>query len=268
MRLALLAYLGVAILLTQATLGADREWSDSTGKYKVQAEFAGLKEGVVELEKSDGSKISVPLERLSAADQAHVRTLATGSPAAPAAGKAPARDLTKWVTSIQTDNQEGALALGMSKAGLEEILKRIAKDAAGKPIEAPILAYTFIADEKHSAGLFLSLDEEQCVAIAKGTEQPAKGGAEPLVEWEVVFGCSSPKLAQRMGMTKAAMDAALREAERIKTAKKSMAEMVIVRWLFTIGAKPGTVNLICNLDGEGIVATSSDAAPIAKPVAP
>ena len=52
-----------------------RRWTDSTGKHKVLAIFRGVASGKVTLEKSDGSKVTLPLERLSEADQKWVRGL-------------------------------------------------------------------------------------------------------------------------------------------------------------------------------------------------
>ena len=46
-----------------------REWSDSTGKFKVVADFVDYMNGAVTLKKQDGSTIKVPLKKLSAADR-------------------------------------------------------------------------------------------------------------------------------------------------------------------------------------------------------
>ncbi len=62
---------------------AVREWSDATGKFHVKAELIGVKDGKVQLKKSDGEILSVPLAKLSAQDQDAVKKL---TPAA-AAGK-------------------------------------------------------------------------------------------------------------------------------------------------------------------------------------
>jgi hypothetical protein len=60
-------------LLLLAAVVSGREWTDSTGKFRTQAEFIELKEGKVHLQKQDGKVLVVPLERLSAADQAYVQ---------------------------------------------------------------------------------------------------------------------------------------------------------------------------------------------------
>ena len=47
----------------------ERTWSDSSGRFTVQAEFAGLEDGQVSLKKVGGEVVKVPLKRLSGPDQ-------------------------------------------------------------------------------------------------------------------------------------------------------------------------------------------------------
>ena len=46
-----------------------RTWTDSTGKYTVEAEFAGMEAGKVSLRKADGAVAVVPVKRLGEADR-------------------------------------------------------------------------------------------------------------------------------------------------------------------------------------------------------
>ena len=46
-----------------------RNWTDSTGKYKTEAEFGGMVGQKVTFIKRDGSKVQVPLEKLSDEDR-------------------------------------------------------------------------------------------------------------------------------------------------------------------------------------------------------
>jgi len=46
-----------------------RRWTDSTGKYSVEAEYRGVLSGKVRLRKQDGTDVSLPLERLSEEDR-------------------------------------------------------------------------------------------------------------------------------------------------------------------------------------------------------
>ncbi|MEQ8835560.1 MAG: SHD1 domain-containing protein, partial [Lacipirellulaceae bacterium] len=55
-----------------------RTWSDKSGKQKVEAEFLEYANGKVELRKSDGTTVKVPLSKLSKDDQRYVRDLVKG----------------------------------------------------------------------------------------------------------------------------------------------------------------------------------------------
>jgi hypothetical protein len=57
----------------QASAPSVRTWTDSSGKFQLQAEYVGLEGEKVRLRKSDGTVIAVPLERLSTADQQFIR---------------------------------------------------------------------------------------------------------------------------------------------------------------------------------------------------
>jgi WD40 repeat protein/mono/diheme cytochrome c family protein len=72
------ACLAVALLFNSAS---GREWSDATGKFRVEAELVAVRNGKVILEKPDGSVISVPLDKLSATDQEFLK--AQNSPPKP-----------------------------------------------------------------------------------------------------------------------------------------------------------------------------------------
>ena len=52
-----------------------RKWTDATGRHSVEAEFMDVQDGKVRLKKTDSSVVSVPIERLSKADQEFVWTL-------------------------------------------------------------------------------------------------------------------------------------------------------------------------------------------------
>lgn len=51
-----------------------REWTDSTGKFKVQADLIRVTDGKVELKKADGSLLKFPLEKLSKLDQEFLKS--------------------------------------------------------------------------------------------------------------------------------------------------------------------------------------------------
>lgn len=66
----LLAVFGSVSLLLAAEL---RTWSDSSGKFKIEARLDSLQDGNVFLLRSDGTQIKIPLDKLSAADQEYAQ---------------------------------------------------------------------------------------------------------------------------------------------------------------------------------------------------
>lgn len=69
----------------RGALSAPRTWTDSTGRFKVEARLVKFEGGQVTLEKADGRTITLPLGRLSDADRALLRASVTKP--APAAAK-------------------------------------------------------------------------------------------------------------------------------------------------------------------------------------
>lgn len=77
-----------ALVFCLAAAPADeyRTWTDTTGKFKVEAAFVKLENGKVELKRKDNGKtLSLPIEKLSKADAEHARKLASEA-AKPAKG--------------------------------------------------------------------------------------------------------------------------------------------------------------------------------------
>lgn len=58
-----------------------REWSDTTGTFKIEAELVAVRGDKVVLEKTDGKIITVPLDKLSAADRKYLDGLNKPAPA-------------------------------------------------------------------------------------------------------------------------------------------------------------------------------------------
>ncbi len=63
----------VLVLASCTSMASGRKWTDSTGKYTIEAEFVDFKHGKVQLEKTGGSIVSLPIERLSEADREFVK---------------------------------------------------------------------------------------------------------------------------------------------------------------------------------------------------
>ena len=51
-----------------------RTWTDASGEYRTEAAFLGFENGEVRLEKRDGARITIPIDRLAEADQEFVKT--------------------------------------------------------------------------------------------------------------------------------------------------------------------------------------------------
>lgn len=68
--------LAVGLLLLAASPVPARKWTDNTGKHSVEAELAEVKGDKVVLKKSKGSPITLPIARLSKADQEYLQSLA------------------------------------------------------------------------------------------------------------------------------------------------------------------------------------------------
>jgi hypothetical protein len=60
-------------LLASVSDAEVRKWTDASGKYSLQAEFVEFREGNVQLRQADGRLVTIPLEKLSAADQEFVK---------------------------------------------------------------------------------------------------------------------------------------------------------------------------------------------------
>jgi hypothetical protein len=56
-------------------MGQHRTWTDSTGRFSVEAELAEIKQDSVVLKKASGSTVTVPLSRLSDADREYLKAL-------------------------------------------------------------------------------------------------------------------------------------------------------------------------------------------------
>ncbi|NQV05288.1 hypothetical protein HQ535_01965 [bacterium] len=75
MKLQRMSVLAVGLLLLVASAALARKWTDNTGKYSVEAELVDVQGDKVALKKSTGSVITMPIARLSKADQDYLTDL-------------------------------------------------------------------------------------------------------------------------------------------------------------------------------------------------
>ena len=92
---------------TQAVSG--RTWTDSTGKYKIEAEFVKLDGQNVHLRREDGRIVQIPINRLSQGDQDHVRELTAPADESPfALSDEPAGPAKKHLYGIRPIGEMGS----------------------------------------------------------------------------------------------------------------------------------------------------------------
>jgi len=133
-----------------------RKWTDSTGRFSVEAEFVEFVGGQVALKKTDGELIRLPLERLSEADQQHVQSLT-----APAAVSQPPSSGRKQTTAASPDTTpaqagppssgDGATRTVVAEGvGLtpEEALKDAFRAAVRQVVGEVVDAETLIKDDQ------------------------------------------------------------------------------------------------------------------------
>jgi mono/diheme cytochrome c family protein len=93
LRGALLAPLALIFASFFSASAAPRQWTDTSGMFRVEAELIAVRNGRVVLEKPDGSVITVPLEKLSAADHDYLKSLdRPAQKTEPATSPSPAAD--------------------------------------------------------------------------------------------------------------------------------------------------------------------------------
>lgn len=81
--------LAVAVFATSVSTarGQHRTWTDNTGKFSIEADLVEVKQDRVVLKKTDSSTITVPIGRLSDADQKYLKSLE--QPGSPAGAQSP-----------------------------------------------------------------------------------------------------------------------------------------------------------------------------------
>ena len=141
--------LAIATILFTPPTGSARTWQDSTGKFRVEAEFVDLKGDIVRLKKADDQVISVPLERLSEADRKFLKEQSKGSEGAaaedlkidvksewspfPSFGEDGKPAGHKLELSVFIRGEQATQASAFGKLELDPV-----KDDAGRPLEAKL----------------------------------------------------------------------------------------------------------------------------------
>lgn len=141
MRCALL----VAIVMLFSATALARKWTDNTGGFSVDAEFRGVEDDAVVLEKRNRKTIRVPLAKLSPRDQSYVwarrtlRTLAAAaamenvSTLAEAAGKAAAELFKEGAADQAETGVKRELAQAERRKQVEAVMRKVCEGFQGKP---------------------------------------------------------------------------------------------------------------------------------------
>ncbi len=121
-----------------------RKWTDSTGKYTVEAEFLEMRDGKVQLKTDNGKIISVPMDKLSKVDQIWVEEyLAKPQPKAPSSDPPrSSRKEAKLRTTIETMLSKGRgdhFVLAVSRTELVKKATRVVPGVVNTQVfkEAP-----------------------------------------------------------------------------------------------------------------------------------
>ncbi len=146
-----------------------REWSDASGKYRIEADLVAVRGDKVILEKKDGTITSVPIAKLSAADQEYLKQQATPQAATPRSSDASAQaaNATKGAVSANSagDSTQPELAALATRA--QAILKANCFRCHGE-------------DNSSEGGFGFALDREKLVA--SGYVVPKDAARSPLIE--------------------------------------------------------------------------------------
>jgi hypothetical protein len=72
--------LPILLMYVAAATAQQRTWTDSTGKFSVEAELVEVKDGKAVLKKTSGKLTTVPVARLSETDQRYLQSLDQPAP--------------------------------------------------------------------------------------------------------------------------------------------------------------------------------------------
>lgn len=105
-----------------------RTWSDTTGKFKIEASFAGKDDAGVKLKKADGQVLTVPLEKLSKEDQAFIAGLLAAGVATGAAEENP------FATAEQVADATGAASAADRQADWSQAKSIVVQPIQNNPL--------------------------------------------------------------------------------------------------------------------------------------
>ncbi len=108
-----LVFVVVLLAVAEPVTAELRTWTDASGKHTTEAELISVDDGAVKLRRKDGKEITVPIDKLSAADRAFINELQTPpaekvekSESEPSVESEPARDRQQDIAAVTTVAKE------------------------------------------------------------------------------------------------------------------------------------------------------------------
>ncbi|KAJ3338312.1 cytoskeletal protein binding protein [Gonapodya sp. JEL0774] len=152
-----------------------RTWTDKTGTFKVDAEFLTFGEGKVNLHKTNGVKIAVPLEKLCASDQEFVRSINAEAAATPRASS-PGPKLPARTASLPVNDRPALPSREATSSSSNQYVYNgfdwyefLTAKAAINPQDARTYAATFVREKIDSFTLNgLDVDILKSMGVASG----------------------------------------------------------------------------------------------------
>lgn len=135
-----------------------REWKDSTGNFKVEAELLEVRGSDVVLVRPDGKQVVVPIARLSDEDRKYLRSIATGT-ANPAPDRATSLDSSQSsVVRVDPAAKDSGRPVPIATA--------LKAPATWQLTEPTLEALVDTIRSEHRINVFLSYHELHCHRIA------------------------------------------------------------------------------------------------------
>ncbi len=99
--------LATTILLTSVLIvpAAPRTWTDSTGRFTIEAELVEVRDGNAHLKKASGQVVAMPVDKLSTADREYLKGLSSGSPAPATVPATATEDLIELLSGAETEGK-------------------------------------------------------------------------------------------------------------------------------------------------------------------
>lgn len=140
-RLANVAIVG-ALFFALAPLSNAREWADSTGKYRIEANLVRVEKGNAVLRKTNGSIVSIPIVRLSNADQAFLNAAMNSKAEAedPPPERSPVAAPAPTESEILTQLMRPAKPQAFNGVALKTVIATLLGDEIPLVIDAKTLA--------------------------------------------------------------------------------------------------------------------------------